>query len=84
MLQAEFTHKVIVRDAAIFATRFSRRTDVFLILKRLHRTVKELGRNHHSPATHPTRGDLDRLTLRSSNVVTLLATELGKSYRGHA
>lgn len=58
--------------------------DVVQVFKSLHSSIEELGRNNHRTTAHPTRGDLDRLTLRGTDVVTLLATELGESRGYHA
>lgn len=73
----------LVKGNTRFLARFGRRADVFLILKRLHRTVEELRRHNDSAAPHPARRNLDGLALCSSDVVALLATELGERHGSH-
>lgn len=71
-------HQIFEWNTRLLA-RLRCRADVGLVLQRLHGTVEELGRHDDSTTTRTAGGDLDRLTLRSGDVVALLATELGKS-----
>ncbi len=64
-------------NSSILATSLRSPADVSLILQGLECTVKELGRHDHGTATCAARSDLDRLSLGCSDVVTLLAAELG-------
>lgn len=70
-------------DSPLFVPSLGGTAGVSLILQRLKRTIKELGGHHHGTATRPARGDFDRLSLRRSDVVALLATKLGQGHGSH-
>src|SRR5690625_2764948 len=75
--EAMLSHELIVGDAPLFAASLGSVADVGLILQRLQCTVIELRRHDHGTATCSARSDLDRPSLRRSDVVALLATKLG-------
>lgn len=81
--KAKLAHEGFVGDSPLFTASLIGTSDVGLIFQRLHRTVEELGRHNHGTATRSARRDLHRLSLRRSDVVALLATELGQGYGSH-
>lgn len=64
-------------DAPRLVASLGRIADVGLILKRLQRTVVELGRHDHRTTTRPARSDLYGFPLGRRDVVALPTTELG-------
>src|SRR5690625_2977582 len=81
-LKPKLFHQVLERNTRLLA-RVRCGVDVSLVLERLHSTVEELGRHDDCTTTRATRGDLDGLSLRDSDVITLLATELGQGHGSH-
>lgn len=81
--EAKLAREFLVGDSPFFATSVGSTADVSLILQGLQCTIKELGRHDHGPATCSARGDLDWLSLSCSDVVALLATELGQGHGSH-
>lgn len=80
--ESELSHHFSMGNTR-FLTRFSRCADVLHVFKSLYRSVEELGRDDHRAAPDTTRRNLDRLALRSGDVVALLATELRQGHGGH-
>ncbi len=81
--EVKLPHELIVGHSPLLVASLESTADVSLILQRPQRSVEELGRHDHCTATGSARGDLDRLSLRRSDVVALLATELRQGHGSH-
>lgn len=80
--ESELFHQVFERNTG-FLTRLCGRANVSLVFQRLQGTIEELGRDDDRSTTCTPRGDLDGLSLRGGDVVTLPTAELGQGHGGH-
>lgn len=76
-LQPKLFDEILVRyRRAEIITGFVSSADVFLILKCLDSSIKELGRNDYGSSIGATRSYLNGFPLSCCNIVALIASEL--------